>query len=270
MKAILSTTFDDQYLFYLPITAWSWNKLGIKVICFIPELGIEPNEKIKLVRNVLFERKDISVQTVTYKCTDDKMATYAQCARLYGAALPLFEDDEVLITGDIDMAVFNKSFFDGLNERKLNIVGTDLVPNGQYPMCYISMPVEFWNSAMWIDLGQTHQEKLDNLLGHLECEHFRGNYWAKDQETAYNMINGSGLPIQKILRAKPGTQFATLRADRDGWPDEFPTDLIDAHLPRPGFIKTNFAKILNLFESMYPNEDFDWMKKYRSEYIKLT
>ncbi len=37
MKAIISTTYDDLYLFYLPITTWAWNKLGVDVICFMPD-----------------------------------------------------------------------------------------------------------------------------------------------------------------------------------------------------------------------------------------
>lgn len=269
MKAILSTTFDDKYLFYLPITAWSWNKLGIGVICFLPANGYKFNKKFQLVLNIIYGHDDLNVETVTFNCPENKTATYAQCARLYGGTLPIVNDDEVLVTGDIDMAVFNKDFFDQLNENRIHIVGTDLVPNDQYPICYISMSAEYWRSAMWIDIGQSHQEKLDALLGHLDCEHFAGNYWAKDQETAFNMIKGSGLPVQKHLRASPGTQFATQRADRDGWPSIIPENLIDAHLPRPGYTENNFSKILNLFQTMYPDDDFTWMLNYRNEFIKF-
>jgi hypothetical protein len=113
------------------------------------------------------------------------------------------------------------------------------------------------------------QQKLDQLLGHIECDHFRGNMWAKDQETAYNHIIASGLPMIKTFRASPGTQFATRRADRDGWPQVIPPDIIDAHLTRPGYTEENFAKILNLFQSMYPDDNFDWMVEYRNEYVKL-
>ena len=37
MKAILSSTYDDKYLWNLPLVTWCWNKLGIDVICFLPE-----------------------------------------------------------------------------------------------------------------------------------------------------------------------------------------------------------------------------------------
>jgi hypothetical protein len=110
---------------------------------------------------------------------------------------------------------------------------------------------------------------VDDLLGPIEAEHFRGNYWGKDQETAYEQIGAArGLMIGHP-RAAPGTQFATRRADRDGWPVNIPLDIIDAHLPRPGYTEENFGKIFQLFNTMYPNEDHSWMLKYQQEYVKL-
>jgi hypothetical protein len=269
MKAILSTTYEDLYLFYLPITAWAWNRIDIGIACFLPNRApIEADRKMLLIAAAI-EDNDISCQYHGFAADATKEATYAQCSRLYGAALPKIANDEVLITGDIDMAVFNRKYFDELNDGYVHVVGTDLVPDGQYPMCYIAMPASTWRDGMWIMDGESVQKELDQLLGHLDCEHFRGNYWAKDQETAFNHISASGLPVIKHNRAKPGTQFATRRADRDGWPEVILPDIIDAHLPRPGYTPENFAKILNLFQAMYPEDNFDWMIEYRNEYVKL-
>lgn len=270
MKAILSTTYSDQYLFYLPLTAWTWNKLGIDVICMLPALdGTNKHPALDLIFDIKHWAPGLGLQFVRFSSPKDKEATYAQCSRLYGAALPFSEDDEVLITSDIDMAVFNADFFNNLNDGQLHIVGPDLVPIGQFPMCYIAMPAKMWREVMWIGNRYKLQDKLDELLGHLECEHFRGNYWAKDQETAYNHIVASGLEIVKHDRAAPGTQFATRRADRDGWPEVIAPDIIDSHLPRPGHTPENFAKIIQLFQTMYPFEDLQWMVEYRNEYVKL-
>jgi len=140
------------------------------------------------------------------------------------------------------------------------------VPDGQVPMCYIAAPGVTWRNFMQID-GRMPQQCLDDLLGHLEAEHFRGNYWAKDQETAYDALRTSPYPIVRHLRAKPGTHFATLRADRDGW--SVNPDIIDAHLPRPGYTSANFTKIVELFHLMYPKDDLTWMHEYYNEYTKL-
>lgn len=269
MKAVLSTTFDDNYLFFLPIVTWAWNKLGIDVICFEPRYVRSGKEadKLGIVIHAIW-KNNLQIARIRFDCPENKTATYAQCARLYGATQPLMDDNEILVTGDIDMAVFQKEFFKLIDNDMVHIVGADLVPDYQYPICYIAMPAEKWRNVMDIGLGETHQHKLDQLLGDLDCEHFRGNYWAKDQETIYNHIIRSGQMLFKLYRAKPGTQFAMRRADRDGWPVQIPTDIIDAHLPRPGYVYDNFAKILNLFQTMYPDDNFDWMVEYRNEYVK--
>ena len=163
-----------------------------------------------------------------------KEATYAQCSRLYAASLPIPEN-EILIISDIDMALFNlPAYFGGFS-----IYGSDLVPNSQYPMCYITADVATWITV--IGAEKSYQEHLDSLLGHIEADHFRGNYWGKDQETAFKLINPSNAKVE-IGRARPGTQFATNRIDRDDayWEERLNFGVLDAHLWRPGYTEENF------------------------------
>lgn len=270
MTAIISITHDDKYLFYLPIVAWTWNKIGCDVVVIGPDLGVETtDDRIELIIDTRWEN-DISFHWVGFNATPEKAATYAQCSRLYAAGFRrLLPDDEVLITSDVDMAVFNKEYFETAQDGRIHVYGADLVPEGQYPICYVAMTGATWRDVMDIKLGETMQDKLDQLLGNLECEHFRGNYWCKDQETVYNQLNNGNWHPVIHNRAKLPHQFATRRADRDGWPDEPAPDIIDAHLPRPGYTEENFEKIVRLFTTMYPNEDFTWMRDYRDKYVRL-
>lgn len=281
MKAIISSTYDNNYLFFLPFVTWSWNKLGVDVICFMPlapELNriqlpdehvaiFHDDQRLRLLLEVI-HKQGLNLKIENYYSPEDKKATYAQCSRLYAAALDL-PDNEILITSDVDMAVFNKDYFNQANNGMINIFGHDLVPHYQYPMCYLAMPIKIWREVMWITPGISPQQYLDALLGPIECEHFRANQWALDQDTAYKCIERSSHAVMIHSRAKHPYAFATRRADRDGWPDSPPPDIIDAHLPRPGYTDENFAKILKLFQDIYPEENFDWMVEYRNEYIKL-
>jgi hypothetical protein len=264
MKAIISSTFDDQYLFYLPITAWCWNKLGVDVICFIPihSLPIDNGRKVNLIQEMPSEFK-----FELFKSLKHKEATYAQCSRLYASSLNLPED-EVLITSDIDMLVFNLPISHRVGD-KVSVLGYDLVPEGQLPMCYASGTAKGWRGAMKVN-GRSAQECLDDLLGGVEAEHFRGNYWSKDQETLYNNLSETKF-WDLIPRAKPGTQFATKRIDRDDayFLDRLSPDIIDYHCHRPGYTDDNFQKILSVISYFYPNEDLTWMKEYRQQYLKL-
>lgn len=271
MKAVISTTFDDLYFFYTPIVLWSWKKIGCETILITP--SYPPQEKGLYERSLLAfstcAKQNCYPINLCFEAPDHKKATYAQCARLFGAAFPLRDDKEVLITGDIDMAVFNEAYFAQANNECINVFGADLVPPNQYPICYISMPATTWRTVMGIENGTTVQKYLDELVGVIECEHFRANQWALDQDTIYKRLTASGHQPIKHYRAKAPHQFATCRADRDGWPDSPPIGIIDAHLPRPGYTEENFAKILKLFQEIYPDEDFTWMVEYQKEYIKL-
>lgn len=270
MTAIISITHDDNYLFFLPLVAWSWNKIGCDVVVIGPELGTETtDDRIELIIDTRWEQ-DISMHWVGFNSPVEKEATYAQCSRLYASCFRrLLPDDEILITADVDMAVLGKEYFDSAKDGGIHVYGADLVPDQQFPMCYVAMTAATWREVMCIGEGESLQTKLDELLGDLECEHFRGNYWSKDQETIYNHLVGGRWNVMKHNRAKLPHQFATRRADRDGWPEEIPSGLIDAHLPRPGYTDDNFQKIMNLFNTYYPNDDLQWMVDYRNKYVNI-
>ena len=262
MKAVISTTYDDQYLFFLPIVTFLWNKLGVDVICFMPEGSVNSKPKqISLIGKVI---KGMGVSLHGFTCHEHKEATYAQCSRLYAACLDLPED-EILVVSDIDMGVFS---LPPQENGGFVIYGADLVPPKQYPMCYISATAGEWRRVFELN-GKHYQDCLDKLLGDIECENMRGNYWGKDQEESYLRISQNRKTL--INRALPETQFATKRVDRDDafWRDRITPDLVDAHLWRPGYTDENFANILELIETMYPNEDLTWMVNYQQQYKNL-
>jgi hypothetical protein len=64
------------------------------------------------------------------------------------------------------------------------------------------------------------------------------------------------------------TQFAQNRADRDGWYFD-PYNIIDAHLPRPLTEQANLDKVIDLFLTKFPEDDFNWVDSFANEYKKL-
>lgn len=273
MKAILSCTDNMIYSFFMPLAFYSWKKIGVDPICFCPEtisksmeLAIETADQVAGFPG--------APAFPTLNIAPDREVTYFQCARLFGAALSL-PDDEYLITSDIDMAVFGNVFKPSF-ETGFVIYGKDLVPPKQYPICYILAQAKHWRKAFEINTKKISTERwickhpkfhLEMMLGYIQCENMRGNYWAKDQEEAYNKIKASKIPTFLFNRSNGRNQFATQRMDRDGW--ELNTGIIDAHLPRPGFIPENFAKIKDLFHAMYPDDDLTWMVEYHEKFLKL-
>ena len=268
MKAIISTTYNNTYLYFLPIITWCWNKIGADVICFIPNHSFDDKRVELIVKTAspILGGIDLRLKTHYFDSPEHKEATYAQVSRIYAAALDLPED-EILISGDVDMAVFG----DYLKQKNadFDIFGYDLCPEKQYSICYISATVKAWREAMQIN-GRTYQQCLDDLLGGIEAEHLRGNYWGKDQETAYNHISEYS---NKYLhgRARPGTQFASRRYDRDDSfiLDRLSPDTIDFHMNRPGYEPQNFEIILTILKYHYPYENLDWLIQYTEAYKSL-
>lgn len=263
--AVISTTYDDKYFWYLPIVTWVWNKMGYNVICFMPSPPKNPDTF--LYREYL-KREGLSIRIEYFTCPSNKEATYSQCSRLYAAALDLPEDD-VLVVSDIDMFVFNPSYFHEPPSGIIDVYGADLVPPKQYPMCYLVGQVKTWRDL--IGKG-SHQEKLDELLAHEQSITFRGDFWGRDQETAWKLINTNDKVDYRLFnRAKPGTQFATNRLDRD---DSFilerlSPDIVDYHANRPGYEPHNFSVIMSILDYYFPHEDLSWIEEYNEKYKQL-
>jgi hypothetical protein len=258
MKAVYSSSNESLYSFFIPIAAWCWSKIQVDSIVFIPKANSILLDYSKAFAATL-------TPTIIYKEIDSpahKIPTFLQCSRLYAAALDLPEN-ELLFTSDVDMAVFKLPPFNA----DIYIHGADLVPENQFPICYAAARVGTWRMLMEIN-GRGYQECLDDLLGHIECDHMRGNYWGKDQETLYNKTHTHA---HKIPRARPGTQFATNRVDRDdiNWRSYCGPDLIDAHLWRPGYQENNFNNIMELLKIQYPQDNFQWLIDYKNDYISL-
>lgn len=292
MTAIISSTYDSKYFFFIPIVSWCWRKLGCNIICFLPqvipymdEFGNEDkeNKHYKHVLGMVNMCSKFGVRFEYFIAPNDKEATYAQCSRLMAASLDLPED-EVLITSDVDMAVFKIPDYDNEFNTSFSIFGADLVPPQQYPICYLIAKVRDWRKAFQLQYGAmsekmdsiatieryTYQEKLDQLLGHIQAEHFRGNYWGKDQEEAYLRIVVESF-ICTIKRTNGQNQFATKRYDRDDAYilDRLNPDTVDFHMNRPGFEDANFGIIMKVLNYHFPNDDLQWIRDYQTEYKKL-
>jgi len=260
MVAIVSTTHDPMYQFFLPITAWCWQKLGVKVVVIFPKVGV-PVKDSAVSRFGLAMSYCPQVRYESFEADDNKEATYTQCSRLFAHTITTPMDGAIILS-DIDMLVFRTP---PIHHSDFTIWGADLVPKEQYPMCYITGVHDAFENAFG-KYGNTLQQCLDNLLGGIECENMRGNYWGKDQETAYNEISLTN-PLL-FDRARPGTQFASNRIDRDDsfWEERLTPDIIDAHLWRPGYLPENVDKIVRLLTFMYPNDDHNWVCDYATKY----
>jgi hypothetical protein len=272
MIAVLSATEHDYYAMPLPFAVFSWWKIGVNCMIFIPS-GDNPKLRIaeKYCGTAVFNK---------FYAEEKRIPTYSQVSRLFGAANYFSDHDDIMITADSDMCVFS-DYFEQLNNGNIHIVGSDLTPQDQYPMCFAAMPIKTWRNVMgmWhsnvsdkygtpVWKLKTYQECVSALIDPIEGLNIRGEQWSYDQWYLKKMLDTSCKNVVLHPRSNGQNQFATKRADRDGWHFN-PYDIIDAHLPRPLTDEQNFNKVCELFKIKYPNDDLQWMVDYRNEYLKL-
>ena len=59
MVAIISSTYDPQYIWNIPLTTYCWNRLGVSVFCFMPDVSKETQEnanKYFLSQNTILKK----------------------------------------------------------------------------------------------------------------------------------------------------------------------------------------------------------------------
>lgn len=261
MFAVLSATENDFYALPLPFAVYSWYKLGFYSIIFLPTGN---NPKLSLAK--AYCKNSIFYE---FECEDRRIPTYSQVIRNFGAALSMSWQfpNNVMITSDSDMVVFS-SFFKGLDDGRIHVVGHDLTPPDQYPMCFCGMPIMQWHEVMKIGT-KTYQQCVSELIDPIDGLDIRGEQWCYDQWYLKRMLKPFEKEIVFHNRSDGQNQLAKNRADRDGWQFD-PYSIIDAHLPRPLTDRNNFTKVIDLFTSQYPQDDLSWMHTFYNEYIKIV
>lgn len=260
MIAVLSATENDLYAMPLPFAIYSWVKIGCTCIVFIPKGS---NPKIELAKKYFSEH----VNYYEFDCEERRIPTYSQVSRLAGSVTDNVGEDAVLITADSDICVFG-DFFKQLEDGNIHIVGADLTPDEQYPMCFAAMPVKTWKEVYRLE-GKTYQGWLEETINPIESSNLRGTAWCLDQFLLKQGLDKSGREVIKHKRSDGTNCFAKNRADRDSWQNFNPYDIIDAHLPRPLTDEANMRKVYELFRIKYPNDNLDWMWEFYNEYKKL-
>ena len=278
-KVIISTTYSDTYLYFLPITVFCWNKLNVDVICFMPSgrttikkdgnvlQGVYPdgNKKMYLINETIKNNKgNLSIHC--FSAPEHKEATYSQLSRVFVSGIDVVDEDEVAFCSDIDMANFKLPPFD--SNFDFTVLGSDLTPDTQYPVCYVSATILNWRKY-FNPSGLTYQAAMDKHLGHIECEGFRGNYWSFEQELIFNTLQNAECKL--LPRSNGQNQFAQNRYDRDDQfiLDRLNPDTIDFHMHRPGYEEKNFEIILTILKYHFPDESFDWLISYTNAYKEL-
>jgi len=268
-KVVLSTNYDNNYLFFLPLTTFMWKKFGFDSIVYLPQREDINNDLLNFVIKSSMPNIDT---TVFFKLNPSfREDTQVQTVRLL-AANSLVHNDEYLLTGDIDMFPLTTMWYgDSLNNEKLNLYGHDLTGYTQYPICYVGARAKVWKQLMDIQTDDTEKELFKALDSEPKSRSEKWeDYWGVDQDILTKKVIKFG--VANCIHYKRGHDQSTGlplgRVDRHDWERTSKSIIkIDAHLLRPGYTDENFNKILDLMKEVLPNENLDWVVEYRNKFI---
>jgi hypothetical protein len=263
---VLSTNWNPDYLYYLPLTVWAWRKFGWDPIVFIEGISNGANSELinrTIDRAILYPEFYGGLKPHNEYRSD----TITQISRLYGACVT----DGYLMTGDIDMLPLSDYW--KFDENEITVWGHDLTGYGHYPICYIGMPSDKWVEVMNLnttDYNSLIKRDLDSLPQAKDPDFYK--YWFSDQDLITQRLK----PFKKTLinRGQLPNGFARGRVDRGSWSLEH-EEFIDCHMLRDMYKlsdtgRGNLAKTMQLLERVWPNENFDWFKEYTTEFQKLA
>jgi hypothetical protein len=289
---ILSVNDNIEYLFYIPLVCWSWEQIGCTPILFFnrdrSNDGIDnPLRDIEQLTidagggkgNVLTRR----VESIPGYRSD----TVTQISRLYAACLPFIEEDDYIMTGDIDMmALSNYWEFDA---EKITVWGDDLTGYKHYPICYIGAKKKKWKQFMKLDFSDYNvliKRDLDSSPEAKSPDFY--DFWFVDQNVITSNIKNFGEGIIPEHRGQYSNGYARWRVDRGDWHLNH-EKFVDAHLHRDIFkvfweLKdeeperskkaTMYTKkwndTMDLLMKVWPNEDWQWFVDYSIQYAKMT
>lgn len=264
---ILSVNHNVDYMYFLPLTVWSWQRIGFEPIIFYRG---DPGELPKLCFNGLrLLRNGTGIKTID-SIEGVKDATIAQVSRLYAGCVSTLEDDDYLMLGDVDMLALG-SHWNG-DTSKVTVYNHDLTGFGEIPMCYVGAPKHLWKQIMRLD-GITYNEAIkrdiENYPNAKDPDFYK--WWGCDQQilTARLKEYGTG-KIDFINRGQYTNGFARGRVDRGAWSlnhDVF----IDAHLMQQTHHSVEkIEKLFELLHKVWPGEDFTWFMDYTKEFKRLA
>jgi hypothetical protein len=255
--AILATNTNPDYLSCLPIVCKTWELQGYATdVTIVKSLDNQAqiDAAVKYCpasANIRFEN-DCPLPSVNN-------ALYVQCIRLYR---PLnLADEQVFVISDIDMLI--ASSFLNRDFDKVNSFGWDLTGFGETPMCYISCTAGKWKGIMG---NATMQQDLDTYGQQHSEDWYKA--WGCDQMILTAKLKAYGHDKINFINRGHDNNNAGLPMGRwDRYNLKKPAgEIHDVHLMRDPLSDNNFGKLVEICQTIYPNENWSWLTEYKSEF----
>ncbi len=258
---IFATNSNQDYSFFAPICAQLWKSLGHQPHVFVVDESYTHGSSI-----ALDELKKVSHTYLLKPIDGYRSSTLAQVSRLLGAALPV-DDNDMLMTADVDMLPLNGQFFDqqgpGITIFYSNAYEEE--PRPHFPICYISAPKRTWAQLTGQEVG--HNELLAKILSGLKPNAGAGPEWGYDENwISERLVKHPEFPTAKLVPRERYGGMVVRRIDRArGFVNPGPESADDFHCWRPGYMGY-WPHILHVIKYVCPDLG-SWAVDYHARFV---
>lgn len=202
--ALTAVNLNSKYLSCVPQYIEFWNSLK------------STNPKVRYVPKVLVMADELpdSLQKYSEWCQlfelgDTVSPTFgSQATRILQPAL---EEADLVLTTDVDMLPMSDRIFqkaiEALEMGAEFVICRDVLPMGQYPICYNLASPEVWASVNGVHKPIEVKTKLQDWFDHLQTvDSYSGNHggfgWFADQERLFEMVQSFEKRGGKVIKFK--------------------------------------------------------------------
>ena len=279
--AVYSSDPADSYAFLLPIAAVAWARMGYVPISLLygsRDLW-RSDPKTALILELI---EPISVVRHVAPVPGWSVPTIAACCRPFAAALPDVEDDDYVLTSDVDLVPLDRAFFNQLDcSRSFSLLNADgygdfrVSMPGRFPLCHVGGRARHWRDllginttdidleiarscAAWVDRWGQDELYVSGKLHAHPC--FQGPL---EKESANSYRKGDC----QLLTRTFVNRIAVRRMDRVvDWNYSGARDLIDCHAHRPAYERID--PLVGVLAAYFPS-DVPFFRSYFSDFLRL-
>jgi len=272
--SVLSVDSNPDYLFFVPITCAFWRKIGYQPFVILIE---------KEINDDLMELIDASTDHVggiihrMEHIEGYRTCNVAQISRLYAAADSFFDDDDYLITDDMDKFVISYPWFNQQDFTKdIHIFDPDELNYTRLKIGNIGMKAKIWKEVIGIE-DVSFRDNLKNALNtNLSKDSDWNTGWNVDEWIlTKGVFNSKYYPenCQMCVRGAGRYGSRNGRIDRGAWQQTFDeylySGIIDVHLHRDPYEDSIWKDTKAIMSRVFSPSEIDMFESYKQQFIKI-
>ena len=269
--SVLSVDSNPDYLFFVPVTCAFWKKIGYNPYVILVKKDIRED-----ILELITEYTDAHINLFDH-IEGYRTCNVAQISRLYAAADPLFNDDDYLITDDMDKFVISYMWFNQQNFNKdIHIFDPDELNFQRLKIGNIGMKAKVWKEVIGIHDGTLRKNLEDAFEKYLTTDSDWNTGWNMDEWILTSSVFNSKYyqdQCQMLCRGANQYGIRNGRIDRGAWDQTFTmymsTNIIDVHLHRDPYEDKMWNDTKKIMTKVFSPDEIARFEEYKQKFVAM-